>query len=100
MIDVACPIVGNFRQTFLRSLEERSRLKREVLGEIRTAVPLWTKILRSECSSTVLVGKLMRLGPPNRIDDFESNLKSEFERRIVVDSDTYDLIESTISIFD
>ena len=42
-------------------------------------------------------GKLMRLGSPNRIDDFESNLKSESERRIVVDSDSNDLIESTRS---
>ena len=45
-------------------------------------------------------GKLMRCGPPNRIDDFESNLKSGLKRRIIVDSDFNDLIESMISIFD
>ena len=44
--------------------------------------------------------KLMRLGVANRIDVFESNLESEIDRRIVVDSDSNDLIESTISIFD
>ena len=42
----------------------------------------------------------MRLGSPNRIDVVESNLKSEFDRRIIVDSDSNDLIESTILIFD
>ena len=44
--------------------------------------------------------KLMRLGSPNRIDVVESNLKSEFDRRIIVDSDSNGLIESTRSIFD
>ena len=43
------------------------------------------------------LSKLMQLGSPNWIDDFESNLKSESERRIVVDSDSNDLIESTRS---
>ena len=47
-----------------------------------------------------LKAKLMRLGSPNRIDVFESNLKSEFDRQIIVDLDSNDLIELTISIFD
>ena len=38
--------------------------------------------------------KLMRLGVPNRIDVVESNLESEFDCRILVDSDSNDLIES------
>ena len=42
----------------------------------------------------------MRFGLPNRIDVVESSLKSEFDRRIIVDSDSNDLIESTMSIFD
>ena len=42
----------------------------------------------------------MRFGLPNRSDVVESSLKSEFDRRIIVDSDFKDLIESTISIFD
>ena len=41
----------------------------------------------------------MRLGSPNRIDVVESNLKSEFDRRIIVDSDFNDLIESKINLF-
>ena len=39
----------------------------------------------------------MRLGVPNRIDVIESSLKSEFDVKL---SDSNDLIESTISIFD
>ena len=42
--------------------------------------------------------KLMRFGLPNRIDVVEWNLKSEFDRRITVDSDSNDLIESMITI--
>ena len=34
--------------------------------------------------------KLMRLGSPNRIDDFESISRSEFDHRIIVDSDSND----------
>ena len=45
-------------------------------------------------------GKLMRFGLPNQIDVVESSLKSGFDRRIIVDSDFNDLIESTRSIFD
>ena len=45
----------------------------------------------------LLKTKLMRFGLPNRIDVVDSNLKSESERRIVVDSDSNDLIESTRS---
>ena len=44
--------------------------------------------------------KLMRLGLPNRIDVVESSLKFKFDRQIIVDSDSNDLTESTISIFD
>ena len=44
--------------------------------------------------------KLMRLGSANRIDDFESKSRSEFDRRIIVDSDSNDLIKSSITIFD
>ena len=40
--------------------------------------------------------KLMQLASPNRIDVVESNLKSESERRIIVDSDSNDLIEYDI----
>ena len=42
----------------------------------------------------------MRFGLPNRIDVVESNLESEFDCRIIVDSDVNDLIESTMSIID
>ena len=42
----------------------------------------------------------MRFGLPNRIDVVESSLNSGFYRRIIVDSDFNDLIESTRSIFD
>ena len=42
----------------------------------------------------------MRFGLPNRIDIVESSLKSGFDRRIIVDSDFNDVIESTRSIFD
>ena len=45
-----------------------------------------------------MVTKLMRLGSPNRIDVVELNLKSKFDRRIIVDSDSNDLIESSITI--
>ena len=51
--DVTRPMVGDCRQSFLRI---NSRLKRKILGEIRTAVPLWTKFLRSERSTTELAG--------------------------------------------
>ena len=44
--------------------------------------------------------KLMPLASAKRIDVVESNLKSESERRILVDSDSNDLIESSRSIFD
>ena len=44
--------------------------------------------------------KLMQFGLPNRIDVVESNLKSEYNRQIIVDSDFNDLIESTMSIID
>ena len=41
------------------------------------------------CNIIAMVNtKLMRLGVPNRIDVVDSNLKSESERRIVVDSDS------------
>ena len=42
----------------------------------------------------------MRLASANRIDIVESNLKSESERRIIVESDFNEYIESTRSIFD
>ena len=42
-------------------------------------------------------GKLMRLGLPNRIGLVESNLESEFDCPIIVDSDSNDLMESSIS---
>ena len=44
--------------------------------------------------------KLMRLVSANRIDIFKSKSQSEFDRPIIVDSDSNDLIESTSSIFD
>ena len=44
-----------------------------------------------------ILDKLMRFGLPNQIDVVESNLKSGFDRRIIVDSDYNDLIESTIT---
>ena len=47
-----------------------------------------------------VISKLMRLASANGIDVVESNLKSESERRILVDSDSNDLIESLRSIFD
>ena len=56
----------------------------------------WTSTVSGKILG-LLGTKLMRLGSPNRIDDFESNLKSESERRIVVNSDSNDLIESTRS---
>ena len=40
------------------------------------------------CLDHIYTSKLMRLGLPNRIDVVDSNLKSESERRIVVDSDS------------
>ena len=42
----------------------------------------------------------MQLEVPNRIDVVESNLESEFDCRIIIDSDFNDLIESTMSIID
>ena len=45
-----------------------------------------------------LNNKLMRLESANRIDVVESKSRSEFDSRIIVDSDSIDLIESTISI--
>ena len=42
----------------------------------------------------------MRFGLPNRIDVVKSSLESGFDRRIIVDSDFNDLIESTMSIID
>ena len=50
-----------------------------------------------QCSQAA---KLMRFGLSNRIEVVESNLKSGFDRRIIVYSDSNDLIESTILIFD
>ena len=61
-----------------------------------------TKLEDNNTEGTMLApcpwGKLMRLESPNRIDVIESNLKSDFDRRIIVDSDSNDLIESTITI--
>ena len=42
----------------------------------------------------------MQFGLPNRINVVESNLESEFDCRIIVDSDFNDLIELTMSIID
>ena len=42
--------------------------------------------------------KLMRLGSPNRIDDDSDSKAIYIDRRIIINSDSNDLIESTITI--